>query len=261
MEDMVVIVTGASRGIGRATAMEFSRRGAKVALAARESKALGERREEIESQGGEALVVATDVRQIDQVKELVRQTTERWGKIDVLVNNAGVTYIAPLGEMAMDQIREIIDVNLIGAIHCIKETLPHFRAQGGGHIVNVASILGKRGIPRQAVYSASKFALMGLSEALRSELRPYGITITSFCPSSTSTEMNRAASAGETGIKQLIRQRFMYSPEAVARRIVRAAHHRQREVVLSLPGKAIAFTNKWAGGFLDSLFGRLEKTS
>src|SRR6185503_14856266 len=154
--------------------------------------------------------------------------------------------------------REMVDVNLVGPLLCIRAVLPHFVANRRGHIVNVSSVLGKRGVPRQAVYSATKAAILGLSEALRSELAPHGITVTSFCPSSTETEMNRRIQGNDHPLKQFIRRSFMYTPEAVARLVVESARRRSREVVLSLPAKAVVLANQIAPATLDRLFTRLE---
>lgn len=255
----VVIVTGASRGIGRATAQEFARGGSRVVLVARDAARLEQARREIESDGGEALAVAADVRDEEQVAMVVRRTLEAWGRIDVLVNNAGVAYLGPLGELGSDQLHEIVDVNLVGTLLCIRAVLPHFMARRKGHVVNISSVLGKRGVPRQAVYCASKAAVLGLSESLRGELAPHGITVTSFCPSSTETEMNRSVRGDDHPLKLFIRKRFMYTPEAVARRVVQAARARPREVVLSVPAKAVVLANRIAPGTLDWLMTRLER--
>jgi short-subunit dehydrogenase len=255
----VVIVTGASRGIGRATAREFARSGARVVLAARSVGALEGVRDEIRAGGGEAIAVEADVRDQGQVRGLVRQALDTWGRIDVLVNNAGVTHEGPLVEMTTDELREMIEVNLVGTIACTREVLPHFIASRRGHVVNVSSVLGKRGVPRQAVYAASKAAVLGLSEALRSELAPHGVTVTTICPSSTDTDMNRLVSANDHPAKQFVRKLFMSTPEAVARRIVGATRRREREVVLSLPGRAVVVANKIVPGVLDWLFARLER--
>ncbi len=257
----VVVVTGASRGIGEATAVEFSKQGARVALIGRDTAALAQVQHRIESAGGQVITVASDVRDPAQVENFVRTVVEKWGRIDVLVNNAGVTNVSPLVDMELDQIRDIVDVNLTGTILCTRAVLPHFIAQRSGHIVNVSSILGKRGIPRQAVYSASKAAILRLSESLRSELAPYGITVTGFCPSSTQTAMNAQASAGDPPLKQMVRRVFMQTPEGVARQIVRATVRRRREVVLSLPAKTVAVLNTVCPAVLDRLFARGEPRS
>jgi len=261
VRDKVVIITGASRGIGRATALEFAKCGCKVALAARGVEELKQVKDDLASYGGKAMMLPTDIRDNEQVHNLAQRTIETWGQIDILVNNAGITHHMPLVDMPMEQVRSIVETNLLGAIMCIKEVLPHFIENRRGHIVNISSILGKRAVPNQAVYAASKFALMGLSEALRSELAPYDITVTSFCPSSTSTEMNRRISLGDHPLKQFIRNMFILTPDKVARSIVRATRLRRREVVQSLPAKLIVLVNKCCPQVLDWLFEKLEKPS
>lgn len=256
LRDRVVLITGASRGIGRATALEFARAGARVALTARSSEALATLRSEIEALGGRALALPADLRHPEQVRAMVAAIVATWGQIDVLVNNAGATYRRSIGEMTEEEIQEVVGTNLLGSLWCIREALPHLAARGDGHIVNVSSILGKRGVPGQAVYSASKFALQGLSEALRAELASAGVTVTAFCPSSTRTEMNQSISQGDPAFQQWIRNTFMFSPEDVARRIVRATRRRQREVVLSVPAKLVVLLNTLVPRLLDVLFAR-----
>ena len=259
LRDKVVIVTGASQGIGRATAYEFAQSGSKVVLAARDVEALTQVQQAIESFGGESVSIPTDIQDEKQTHRLVHKTLEKWGRIDVLVNNAGITYQGCFSEMPIDQIRGMVETNLMGPIYCIKGVLPHFRAKREGHIVNISSILGKRAVPNQAVYAATKFALIGLSEGLRCEEASHNITVTTFCPSSVSTEMNRLVSLHDHPLKQFIRSRFIYTPEAVARKIVRATRLRQREVVLTLPAKAVVRMNQFCPKILDFVFARLDK--
>jgi short-subunit dehydrogenase len=259
LKDKVVIITGASQGIGRATAYEFAQWGSKVVLAARNAKELEQAQKTIQSSGGQALSIPTDVQVEKQVHQLVQKALETWGRIDVLVNNAGTTHHGPFAEMPLDDIRSMVETNLMGAMFCIKEVLPHFHVFGQGHIVNISSILGKRGVPNQAVYAATKFALVGFSEGLRCEEASRNITVTTFCPSSVSTEMNRLVSLHDHPLKQFIRRQFIYTPEAVARKIVRATRLRQREVVLTLPAKIIVRMNQFCPKLLDFLFAKFEK--
>ena len=224
----VVIVTGASAGIGRETAREFARRGARVVLAARREGRLRELATEIEAAGGEALVVPADVARTEDIDRIVRATLDRFGRIDVLVNNAGFGFSGAIEETSEANMRELLDVNYMGAFNAIRAVLPHMRAQRRGHIVNVASVVGKLGFPFHGAYSATKFAMIGLTEALRGELEGSGVTATVVLPGTTRTDFfdvqrtaDGAASA-PTGPQQ--------SPEVVARAIVRSLHRPTPEV-------------------------------
>jgi short-subunit dehydrogenase len=184
----VVIVTGASSGIGRETALEFARRGARVVLAARREDRLREVAERVERMGGEALVVRCDVARADDIERLVRETLDRFGRVDVLVNNAGFGFSGTIEETTADDMRELWDVNYMSAFLATKAVLPVMRRQRRGHIVNVSSVVGKLAFPFHGAYSATKFALIAMTEALRGELEGSGVTATVVLPASTRTE-------------------------------------------------------------------------
>jgi short-subunit dehydrogenase len=185
----VVVVTGASSGLGRATAIEFARRGAMVVLAARRAEALADCARACEAIGGTALVVPTDVTRDDDVKRLVERSLERSGVIDVWVNNAGVTLFSLFERAPLEEHRRVIETNLFGAMRCAHALMPILRAQGHGVLINVGSILSKIGQPFVPSYVISKFALRGLSEALRTEIsdRP-NVHVCSFLPYALDTQ-------------------------------------------------------------------------
>lgn len=170
INEQVIVVTGASSGIGRATAIEFAQRGARVVLAARRVAALEEAAAACRDAGGSAQVVPTDVTRDDDVERLVRASVALEGRIDVWVNNAGTTLFAPLEDGPFDAHQRVIDTNLFGAMRCARLVVPIFRRQRRGVMVNVGSILSKVGQPFVPSYVISKFGLRGLSEALRAEL-------------------------------------------------------------------------------------------
>jgi dehydrogenase/reductase SDR family protein 7B len=165
------VITGATSGIGREAAREFAKTGAKVVLAGRRKERLLELASEIEASGGQALSVQTDVAEQAQVEALIEKCVERFGRVDVLVNNAGVAMASQFEAMSLEDFRRLMDVNFWGAVYACRAAVPQMRKQrGGGVILNVSSIFGKRGMPFETAYCASKFALAGFSEALRAEL-------------------------------------------------------------------------------------------
>jgi len=189
LKDSVVLITGASAGIGRAYAHAFAKRGAHVVLAARRADMLGTVGQEISQYGGEALIVPTDVSDLRQLEALVAATLERFGRIDVLVNNAGVTASGPVHTLSIDRLRHAIDVNLAAAICLTNLVLPFMLARGAGRIVNVSSGLGAVAMPFFSAYSASKHGLIAFSDALRRETEGTGIGVTSVLPGWTQSEM------------------------------------------------------------------------
>jgi NADP-dependent 3-hydroxy acid dehydrogenase YdfG len=169
IKSKVVAITGASSGIGEATALLLAERGAKVVLGARGSERLAALVDRIVGSGGDAAYAPTDVRNREDLSALVALARERYGKLDVLINNAGVMPISPLDELRVDDWSEMIDVNIKGLLYGIAAALPVFRTQGFGHFVNIGSTAGFKTVPNQSVYSGTKFAVRAISEGLRQE--------------------------------------------------------------------------------------------
>ncbi len=185
----VAIVTGASRGIGRATAIALIRKGVSVALAARGREALAVVEQEIRKLGGRALSIPTDVSDEAAVAAMVEKSVRELGPIDLLVNNAGTLERAPVVETDAAAWDRVLGVNLKGAFLCAREVLPSMIERGRGRIVNVSSISGKLGTPLLTAYCASKWGLLGFSLATAEEMKPHGIQVFSVCPGSVNTEM------------------------------------------------------------------------
>lgn len=178
----VVLITGGSRGLGLVMAREFAGEGAKVVICARKVQELEAARADLKSRGAEVLAVPCDVTDRAQVEELIKIVCDRFGRIDVLVNNAGVIQVGPLEVMTLGDYEEAMKTHFWGALHTIMAVLPQMRRRREGRIVNISSIGGKISIPHLVPYSASKFALVGLSEGLRSELLKDGVVVTTVCP-------------------------------------------------------------------------------
>lgn len=185
----VAVVTGASRGIGAAVARALHDAGASVGLASRSGDDLGLER---------GLSLPTDVRDRDAVGALVDATAERFGGLDIVVANAGVGAYGLLTDLRADHLDEMIDTNVKGVIYVVQAAVPHLIARGGGDVVSVASEAGRRGLPNEAVYCASKFAQVGFTRALDHELRPHGIRCTNVCPGGVHTDFAIGDDRGRT---------------------------------------------------------------
>jgi NADP-dependent 3-hydroxy acid dehydrogenase YdfG len=186
-ERRVAVVTGAGRGIGRATVLALAARGFAVALAARTEAELAAVAAEVEAAGGQALVVPTDVGDAGQVDAMAARTLEAFGRIDVLVNNAGVGVFQPVDSYSLDAWERQLRINLTGTFLACRAVLPSMLARGSGHIVNVLSIAAKTAFPSGAAYCASKWGALGFTRVLAKEVRARGIKVTAFCPGAVDT--------------------------------------------------------------------------
>ncbi len=240
--DKIVIITGASTGIGRATAIAFARAGARVALAARSADALHQLADEL---GGpeRAIAIPTDVSDSVRCGRLIDRTVAHFGGLDILVNNAGMVVSGMFEHLQPEDMERQYAVNFFGAVHCARAALPHLKASRGV-ILNISSVAGLIGTPTASAYSSSKAALNAWSRALWVELRPYGVGVVTVCPYFTS-----GVKLAEKGI---LREGSLHSTprkprrapgtqttEQVARAILKAAHRRPRIVVLSPVGKLV----------------------
>jgi len=189
IEGKVVAITGASSGLGEATARLLSVQGASVVLGARRIDRLRALADELSRRGGKALAVPTDVIQCDQVKRLVDAAVQTYGRIDVMINNAGLMPQALLERLKIDEWNQMIDVNIKGVLYGIAAALPHMKQQKAGHFINVSSVAGHRVGPGFAVYAATKYAVRALSEGLRQEVKPYNIRTTVISPGAVATEL------------------------------------------------------------------------
>lgn len=232
-----VVVTGASSGIGRATAQAFARRGARVALAARRGDVLKDVVRECERVGGEAIAVETDVTDPEAVNDLAQAAVAAFGGIDVWVNNAGVGAIGAYGDVPMDMHRRVVEVNLLGAMHGSHAVLPILLRQGRGTIINTVSIGAWAPTPYAAAYAASKFGLRGFAASLRQELQPYPrIHVCGVFPTVVDTP-GLTHGANHSG-RRINPGPYLYAPETVAEAIVSVALRPRDEVPVGWPSRA-----------------------
>jgi NADP-dependent 3-hydroxy acid dehydrogenase YdfG len=219
MKDKVIVITGASSGIGEATALLLAGRGARVVLGARRLDLLEALANRITTAGGEAAYARTDVKRRDDLSNLIKLACERYGKVDVLVNNAGIMPVSPLDDLRVEDWEEMIDINIKGVLYGIAAALPVFRRQGAGHFVNIASTAAHRVVPTMSVYCGTKFAVRAISEGLRQEAGDK-LRVTVISPGFTRT--NFADGVTNPEVKAQLedsRDKMAMSPDAVARAI------------------------------------------
>ena len=220
IEDKVVIITGASSGIGEATAVMLAERGAKVVLGARGLNRLEALARRIEATGGEVTYAQTDVRRREELTSLVSLALDRYGQLDVLINNAGIMPVSPLDDLRVEDWENMIDINIKGVLYGIAAALPVFRKQGFGHFVNTASTAGHKTVPNQSVYSATKFAVRAISEGLRMEAGEK-LRVTIISPGFVNTNFAEGVTNPEVKAQlENARDKFALPPEAIARAIV-----------------------------------------
>ncbi|MFS8478530.1 MAG: SDR family oxidoreductase [Micromonosporaceae bacterium] len=259
VEDQVVVLAGASTGIGRETALRFARRGSRVVLAARNRQALDTLAAEVERVGGVPLVVPTDVSDPDQVADLAARAVERFGRIDTWVNLAAVSTYATVEQLDVAEIRRVIEVNLLGQIYGMKAALPRMR-EAGGTIINVSSVLGRRAVALQAAYSAAKHGILAFGEALRLELRHERVPVhvVDVLPSSINTPIFEHARSKLGVAPKPIPP--VYEPRIAAKAIVAAAERPVRQVYVGGAGRALEFMQRISPSLADWYLLRVSRT-
>lgn len=255
MRDKVVFITGASGGIGRACAVAFHAAGARVVATARSLDKLEELANEL---GGERIEpIALDVTVAEQRVEALRQARQRFGAIDVLINNAGWASFGSVQKMPPEHVERMLALNFAAPIAMTQAVLPEMFQRGSGQIINISSVVGMQAIPRMTVYSATKAALTGFSTGLRMELRGTGVDVINIAPSSTRTAFFEVAAVVD--VKTVRLAKTQYTPERVARAVVRASRRRSREVTLSVEGNAIVLIRRFSHRLADAIMCRVAK--
>ena len=255
---LVVAITGASAGIGRATALRLARDGAALIICARRADRLDAVAGEIRAAGGDALPIVGDVKRVDDMQRLASSAVERFGHLDVMICNAGFGIAGAIDEISPEQMRELVDVNYMGTFYAARAALPIFRRQGRGHVVIVSSIVGKRGVPYMGAYAATKFAQTGMAECLRAEVAGTPIHVSVVYPVSTETEFFEVMSR-ETGTAVTRAGGPRQDVDVVAEAIARAIERPVPEVFPLFKSRALVWVNAFAPGFTDRLVKRFGR--
>jgi short-subunit dehydrogenase len=255
LNDKVVIITGASSGIGKALAIEFASRGANLVLAARQYVALCELTESLIRQYNiQAVAVQCDVSNEEDCSHLIKQTMLTFNRIDVLINNAGITMRALFKDVDLKVLKTLMDVNFWGTVYCTKYALPHIQKTQGS-IVGVSSIAGYKGLPGRTGYSASKFAMNGFLDALRIENLKTGVHVLTACPGFTASNIRNTALAkdGSQQGESTLEEDKMMTAEEVAKIIANGVVNRVRTLIMTRQGKLTVTFSKFFPAWLDKL--------
>lgn len=255
LKDKVVIITGASSGIGKSLAFEFARRGANLVLGARQYVTLCQLSEELEKQYAiKAVAVKCDVSIEEDCVALIKQAVSTFGHIDILINNAGISMRALFADVELDVLKTLMDVNFWGTVYCTKYALPEI-LKTKGSIVGVSSIAGYKGLPGRTGYSASKFAINGFLDALRVENLKTGVHVMTACPGFTASNIRNTALAkdGSQQGESSMHEEKMMTSEEVARIIAHGVENRSRTLIMTGQGKLTVALSKFIPGVLDKL--------
>jgi short-subunit dehydrogenase len=254
----VVIVTGASSGIGRAIAIALARERVRLVLVARRESLLLELEREAHTAGAATLSLTLDLREQANVETMIRTTRDHYGRIDVLINNAGFGFYGSVESTPSDVVREIFALNFEAPVRACQLAIPIMRAQGSGHIINISSVAGRRGLPLSGIYSATKFALNGISESLRVEVKDAGIDVTIVNPGATLTDFADSVRRGDVrvGFKPL---GHIQSAEEVAGAVVRCMKQPRAEVFPYAVSRFLVWANALSPVLVDRVMARIYR--
>jgi len=249
LHNKVVLITGASSGIGRAAAVEFHRAGCRVVAAARSLDKLDELAKELG--GDRVLPLQMDVTVDADRTSILQKTRDAWGPVDVLVNNAGWASFGTVGRIPMENVNRMVALNFIAPIALTRAVLPEMTTRGSGQIINISSVVGFQAIPRMTVYSATKAAINGFTTGLRMELRGSGVDVLLIAPGSTATSFFESAASVDATASRVAQTQ--YSPQRVATAIIASSRRRRREVILTADGKAICSIRRFSHRLADRI--------
>ncbi|MGE0770489.1 MAG: SDR family oxidoreductase [Cyclobacteriaceae bacterium] len=254
MKEKIVIITGGSSGIGKALAFKFGSKGSKILITGRRQEELTKVLNELIKAGIDAHALQADASSEADNQRMAAEAIRRFGRIDVLINNAGMSMRAMFEEVDLDVLRRVMEVNFFGAVSATKACLPEI-IKNKGSIIGISSIAGYRGLPGRTGYSSSKFALNGFLEALRTELLKKGVHVLTACPGFTATNIRKHSltkDGSEQGESPRDEEKMMTAEEC-AHHIYHATVKRKRSLVLTRQGKLTVFLNKWLPGLTDRL--------
>jgi short-subunit dehydrogenase len=255
LKDKVVVITGASSGIGKSLAFQFAQQGAKLVLGARQFVTLCQITQTIEQQyNTRAVAVACDVTIENDCAQLIKQAVLTFGRIDILVNNAGISMRALFNDAEVNVLKNLMDVNFWGTVYCTKYALPEI-LKSEGSVVAISSIAGYKGLPGRSGYSASKYAMNGFMDALRVENLKTGVHVMVACPGFTATNIRNTA-LNNKGLQQgesTLEEDKMMSADVVAAKIINGVINRKRTLIMTTQGKLTVFLSKFIPAFLDNM--------
>ena len=254
LKNKVVIITGASSGIGRALAISFFKKGANLSLVARSEQKLADLTDSISSLGGNAIYVVADVSKEVDCKKMIDTTLQKFGYIDILINNAGISMRSLFNDLSLSDFKKIMNVNFYGTVYSTKYALEHILSRKGS-IIGISSIAGHKGLPARSAYSASKFAMAGFLESIRIENLKKDLHVLIASPGFTASKIRENAinSHGQTQQSSPRDENKMMTAEEVAEKIVTATIKRKNKLVLTFQGKLLVFLNKMIPSVVDKL--------
>jgi short-subunit dehydrogenase len=254
MENKVVIITGGSSGIGKALAQAFGSRGSKLVITGRNKQELDQAVAELTSMGIKVIGVQADVSKEEDNKRMAEAAMREFGAIDILINNAGISMRALFEEVDIAVIKQVMDINFYGVLYATKACLPEIKKRNGS-VIGISSVAGYRGLPGRTGYSASKFALNGFLEVLRTELLKTGVHVLTACPGFTTSNIRKRSLTkdGSSQGESPRNEQKMMTAEECAEHIYNATVKRKRTLVLTTQGKLAVFLNKWLPSVADKM--------
>ncbi|HEV7349912.1 SDR family oxidoreductase [Telluribacter sp.] len=258
----VVLITGGARGLGLIMARQLAVKGARIALCSRTEQQVERARKELEQRGAEVLALTVDVTRQEQVQSLIQRVIGHYGHLDVLINNAGIITGGPQDSMGIEEYRQAMNIHFWAPLYTMHAVIPHFKERGSGRIVNITSIGGKVAVPHLLPYSASKFAMVGLSEGMHNELRKFGIKVTTVVPHLMRTGSPRNAFIKgnhevEYALFKFLDSSPLFSQDArvAARTIIKAVEYGEREVILTVSARLATVLQGVAPGWMNAVMG------